>query len=236
MVDKLLQALKQAYAQLGLGDDVLTARAESLASTGLVTDENLSSVVASQKANLEAMQRDNDKRVSAALAKARKEHEDAIKASADEIERLKMELEKARKTAAGGGGNEHNAFEEAFNKRLDSITETIKSLTEANKGYEEKIKTMQSERETEIKVAKQKERREFIAGKAKEKGIPDWIIAHGFADIAEDATDEQIDAALNGYSQEIKTNFLPNKGGIPRFDGTKATKDMTDAIVKSAKM
>ena len=63
MKDKILNALKQEYAHLGLGDGILSGLAEMLAGTKLVTDENLQGIVAGQKAYLEDLQKSNDKRV-----------------------------------------------------------------------------------------------------------------------------------------------------------------------------
>lgn len=87
MKDKIFQKLKQGYSRLGLGDEVLQAHAESLAATGLVTDENIDNVVNAQKGFLEGLQRNYDTRVSSATAKAReaakKEFEDAAKAAAE---------------------------------------------------------------------------------------------------------------------------------------------------------
>ena len=44
MKEKLFNALKQKYSNLGLSDETLQSVAESLANTGLVTDENLDTV------------------------------------------------------------------------------------------------------------------------------------------------------------------------------------------------
>lgn len=49
MKDKIFQLLKQEYKSLGLGDEVLQAHAEMLDKMGLVTDDNIETVVASQK-------------------------------------------------------------------------------------------------------------------------------------------------------------------------------------------
>ena len=248
MKDKIFQALKQEFTHLGLGDEILTARAEALASTGLVTDENLQSVVSSQKASLEAMQKDNDKRVAAALAKAKKEYEDAkaksetehanaLKAESDKLAQALKDLEeaKAKLNAAGGGKGDDDKFtalEKAFNERFEQVQATIKTLNEANAGQAATIKKMEDEKTAAERAATAKARKESIAAKAKEKGIPEWLIAHGFADITDDATDEQIDTVLSGIAQEVKTNFLPDKGSSPKFDGTKATKADTDKMVQ----
>lgn len=41
MKDNIINVLKQAYVQLGLGDNILLELAEMLASTSLLTEENL---------------------------------------------------------------------------------------------------------------------------------------------------------------------------------------------------
>lgn len=56
MKDKIFNALKQKYSHLGLGDETLQSVAESLANTGLVTEENLDTVVAGQESMLKGYQ------------------------------------------------------------------------------------------------------------------------------------------------------------------------------------
>ena len=71
MKDKIFQKLKQEYSHLGLGNGILQAHAESLASLGLVTDENIDAVVAAQKSFLTNLQKDTDSRVTEAQKKAK---------------------------------------------------------------------------------------------------------------------------------------------------------------------
>ena len=82
MKDKIFQSLKQAYSSLGLGDALLQAQAETLASLGFVTDENLDAVVKAQETQLKAYQAANDKRVADALIKV-KEAADKDKKTAE---------------------------------------------------------------------------------------------------------------------------------------------------------
>ena len=87
MKDKIFQLLKQEYKSLGLGDEVLQAHAEMLDKMGLVTDDNIETVVASQKSFLESLQKDNDRRVTDAKKKfeeAQKAKEDAERKAAEE--------------------------------------------------------------------------------------------------------------------------------------------------------
>lgn len=58
---KLFNALKQDHSKLGLSDEVLQAYADSLASTGLVTDENIATISKGQETALKAYQSSIDK-------------------------------------------------------------------------------------------------------------------------------------------------------------------------------
>ena len=98
MKEKIFNALKQEYKALGLSDEILQGHANALAAIGLVTDENLSAVVAAQKDFLTGLQSGIDKRVTTAREKAladAKKTEDEAKA---EAERKKAE-EDAKKAA-----------------------------------------------------------------------------------------------------------------------------------------
>ncbi|MGM9810967.1 MAG: hypothetical protein ACI30J_08910 [Paludibacteraceae bacterium] len=146
MVNKIFQALKQEYPQLGLGDEILQARAEALAATGLVTDENLTAVVASQKANLEALQKSNDKRVADALAKSKKdadaaaeklkaEHAAALKAEQDKLSAAQKKLEEKRGGAGSGQlSQETQAAIDALKAEQDKLSAAQKKLEEKRGG------------------------------------------------------------------------------------------------------
>lgn len=112
MKDKIFQLLKQEYKSLGLGDEVLQAHAEMLDNMGLVTDDNIETVVASQKSFLESLQKDNDRRVT----DAKKKFEEAQKAK-EEAERKAAE-EEAKKKA---DEEAKKAAEEAEKKRLEEL-------------------------------------------------------------------------------------------------------------------
>lgn len=95
MKDKIFQLLKQEYKSLGLGDEVLQAHAEMLDKMGLVTDDNIETVVASQKSFLESLQKDNDRRVTDAKKKfeeAQKAKEDAERKAAEEEAKKKADI------------------------------------------------------------------------------------------------------------------------------------------------
>ena len=125
MKDKIFQLLKQTYKSLGLGDEVLQAHAEALDKLGIVTEDNLQTVVDGQKNFLETLQKDNDRRVGDAKKKfedAQKQKEDEAKKLADEAAKRKAE-EEAKKQA-----------EEAERKRLEDIAKQ-KEMPEYLKKY-----------------------------------------------------------------------------------------------------
>ena len=101
MKEKIFQKLKQAYSHLGLGDNVIQAHAESLDAIGLVTDENIDTVISAQKNFLENLQKTNDKRVTDAVVKAKtdaqKEFEDTESKKKAEEEARKAEDQKREK-------------------------------------------------------------------------------------------------------------------------------------------
>ena len=93
MKEKIFESLKREYSNLGLADEILQGHAESLAATGLVTDENLNVVVSSQKTFLSSLQSGIDKRVTDAVNKAREKKDDTAKGgeqdkNATEIQKL----------------------------------------------------------------------------------------------------------------------------------------------------
>lgn len=107
MKAKIFSKLKQEYSALGLGDEILQGRADALAKTGLVTDDNIDLIVSVQKEDLEALQKLNDKRVSSALEKqrqaweeeSRKQKEAADKAAEEDAKKKAAAEEEARKKA-----------------------------------------------------------------------------------------------------------------------------------------
>lgn len=84
MQEKIFNALKQEYSRLGLGDEVLMAHAAALNAMGLVTDENLQTVVKAQETFLSNLQKANDRRAADAAKKAKE----------DEAKRLETEWQK----------------------------------------------------------------------------------------------------------------------------------------------
>ena len=203
MKDKIFQLLKQEYKSLGLGDEVLQAHAEMLDKMGLVTDDNIETVVASQKSFLESLQKDNDRRVTDAKKKfeeAQKAKEDAERKAAEEEAKKKAD-EEAKKAAEEAEKKrleelakknempdylkkyfeEQKASEEARTKEREEFKELIKTLNQKNtdqaKTYneqmEEQSKTIKELQETIQKQAEEAKAKEEAAAKAKAKADHD---------------------------------------------------------------
>lgn len=131
MKDKIFQRLKTVYSHLGLGDDVLALQAQTLSDLGLVTEDNIETVVAAQKSFLEGLQRAADKRATDAATKAKaelaKQHEEELKKKAEE-EAQKKAAEEAAKAAAEAEAKkkadeeaQRKAAEEAERKRQEEM-------------------------------------------------------------------------------------------------------------------
>lgn len=148
MKTKIFNALKQAYSSLGLGDEVLQEQAGALAATGLVTDENLATVVQGQKTFLSSIQ--------TTLDKARTERTKAEKEA----------KEKADKEAA-----EKAAAEAAKEKKEPTQAEIIAAaVAEAMKPFADKLTTVETQTAAE-------KRQSEVTVKAKEYGVPDSFVS-----------------------------------------------------------
>ena len=224
MKQKIFQKLKQAFSNLGLGDEVLQAHAESLAPLGLVTDENIDNVVNAQKPFLESLQKNYDTRVTSATAKAKeaakKEFEDAAKETARK-EREERERQKKEKEMPDW----YKAEKEASDKTIKELLASVKTMKE---GYD----AMKSENDKFKAEKTAAERKNSIISKAKELGIPQYRIDEGFA-IADDADESKIMEHLTKVATNTKSQALPsNKGVYPLSDGA-PSKEVCDNIVKA---
>lgn len=160
MKEKILNALKQRYSSFGLGGDILAAHAEALDALGLVTEDNLQSVIDAQETYLAKLQQMNDKRVTDATksveerlkreqtekeakkaeaeAAAKKEAEEKAKAEAD----AKEAEEKAKAEEA-----EKKAKEEEERKRLEELKKKEDIPDYFKKAQEEALNRAKEERE-----------------------------------------------------------------------------------------
>lgn len=123
MKEKIFQALKLAYVNLGLSDEILQGQADALAAIGLVTDDNLATVVQGQKAFLASLQSGIDKRVTDAVNKA-----------------------KEKEAASGGEQNKRQPNEEPewFKQYKQQQEERFSSLQEENETF--KAEKLRAER------------------------------------------------------------------------------------------
>lgn len=226
--EKIFQALKQAYAQLGLGDTILQAHAESLAAIGFVTDENLATVVAAQKQFLEGLQKANDKRVTDAIAKAKTDAKSEYEA---EVARKKAEKE-AKEREEQLRREKEKGMPDWYKLEKAAADKTMKELLDSMKVMKSGYDAMKTENDKFKAEKALSERKNSIISKAKELGIPQWRIDEGFV-IADDADDNAITAHLATVSNNVKAQLLPgDRHSFPLSDD-KPDKDVVKAIAKS---
>ena len=248
MKAKIFAKLKQEYSSLGLGDEYLMSKADSLAATGLVTDDNIDAVVACQRKELEGLQKANDKRVTDALEKERKKHEEETRKKEQEAEEARR---KAEEDAAAKKKGEHtdlvtNPDVEALRKQVEELTAAgkkrdeeyaanLKTLTESRDSLGKQVKELVDKNAASEAAAAKAARNAMIMAKAKELGVPQWRIDEGFT-LAEDASDEVITETLTKVANNINTNLLPGTKNIFPMSGNDPTKEelasMAASIVK----
>ena len=218
MKSLIFQKLKQEYSHLGLGMEVLQAHAEALAATGLVTAENVDTIVSSQAAFLESIQKANDQRVTSAQKKAKEDARKEFEASAEEAKRL-AEEEAKRKAMEGDMPDWYKREKEAQTKN-DELLARLAEGFEAIKRENEAFKLEKANAE----------RKNLIHSKAKELGIPEYRIKEGFS-IADNADESAITEYLTTVANNIKANQLPsNKEAFPM--STNLKKEDIDSIAK----
>lgn len=165
MKEKIFQKLKTKYSSLGLGDEILMAQAEMLASTGFVTDDNMDSIVDVQKGYLEGLQKANDKRATEAAKTAKEnakkefEEEQAKKEAEAKAAAEKAAKEAEEKAAAEKAAKEakEKAEKEAAEKAAREEEER-KRLEEMKKNQEipQAVKDMQADLLKKIQEERQK--------------------------------------------------------------------------------
>lgn len=245
MKSLIFQKLKQEYSHLGLGKEVLQAQADALAATGLVTEENIDTIVSSQASFLESIQKANDQRVTDAQKKAkedaRREFEaksEADKAKAEEEARKaeeeakrKAEEETMRKEQEKQMPDWYIKEKEAHAKSMAESSELLKKLAESNEMLRKGFDAIKKENDAFKLEKATTERKNLILAKAKELGIPEYRINEGFS-IADDADEAAITDYLTGVSNNIKAYSLPtNKEAFP-LSGAELKKDEIDSIAR----
>lgn len=147
MNSKLFNALKQAYSKLGLGDEQLQAYADSLAATGLVTDENLSAVVGGQENALKSFQSTIDRE---------RQQKTAIQRAMDDYKAAHPEM--------GAQKEPEKISPESISKMVaEAISSALKPISEKVESFEQKSSL--------------EKRNSEIAAKAKEYGVPDAFVS-----------------------------------------------------------
>jgi len=204
MNKKLFTQLKTDHSNLGLTDELLQAYADSLVATGLVTDDNITTISQKQSAALKAFQSTFDK-MRVDKSNASKEAE-ALKAKLAELE---SKLPKEEK-------KEDNNANDIEKRIQDAIQAAIKPLSEKLVSYETK--------------EAQSKRMNTIASKAKELGIPQWRIDEGF-NFQESDEDEVIATTLSKIKQNIVTASLDKSRGLQIDTESKPSNEDTDAIL-----
>ena len=160
-IEEIIQALKQAYgSKYGVADDIYRGLAETLLATGLVTKENLATVVQGQDKVLRAIQSGNDK-VATEIANLKTEKAELEKK--DKTEPPKPDPKQDPKPDEQKGLTLEDVTT-AIAKALEPVTQSINDIN---------------------KAAKLKTRSEEIAAKAKEYGVPENFVKR--FNIADDA-------------------------------------------------
>lgn len=132
MKEKIFQNLKQTFSNLGLGDEILQGLAETLDATGLVTDENMATVIQGQKNFLTSLQSGIDQRVTGAVNKAKEKKEEPSRegtggAQQPDIEKMINEAIAARVNPLQEKLNAYEA-NEAKSARSNLIAKKAKEL------------------------------------------------------------------------------------------------------------
>lgn len=137
MKEKIYNQLKQEFSKLGLSDELLQSVAASIDSTGLVTDENLATVVKGQENMLKSYQSNLDKLRTEGAG-------------------FKKELEELRARGGKGGGQQQQPDEmpEWFNKYREEQDKKINAIIAENEKF--KAEKARGERNAMI-LAKAKE-------------------------------------------------------------------------------
>ena len=248
--NRIFALLKQVYSSLGLGDDVLKQHAIMLEQSGLVTAENVETVVNSpaQKSYLEKMQSQLDTVRTSATEKGRKKAEEEYqkkekeRKDAEEAARKKKEEEAAAAAAA--------AEEEKRKKELEGKSEWEKALSDLkaeqakrDKEWEQKMQgILDANKTSEATIADLKKqlsdrdaaeaarvRMDAITKQAKELGVPQSMIDLGLnipADWDADKTTNYLTAMANNW----KTSHLPNEKQNPLANMGEPKKEDVDAI------
>jgi hypothetical protein len=207
MKNKIIEALQNKYKQLGLSAKAIEGAATFL-EPSVKEESEIEAAVAAVEPILKALQSEADTIRTAASTAAQ-----TAKAEAD---KKAAELEAKIKALGGDATLQTGAGDDIDAKIATKLAELVKPLQDKVNAYE--AKETASARAT------------LITTKAKELGLPDFMIKHGFV-IPEDADEAAIGATLAAIKQDYVTAGLPNGNHFPIVSGDKATKEDADRIV-----
>ena len=213
-IQALFSALKTKYPQSGLSDNEIQGLAASLFATGLVTDENVNTIVDAQADAIKKMQSLFDSRFTTQKNALTQSLTDSLKES------LKGDFEKTfkEKYHIGDDGKQKQTSQQ--DEDLDA--KLAKLLDEKLKPFTDKITAEEARRTQEQRTAQ-------ILEKAKAAGISEELAK--MLNVPSDVQD--LDAFMKDKAQQL-TNLgfqpvvPPSGGGEPEGDG-KAIADIIKA-------
>lgn len=197
-VQQLFSALKTKYPQSGLSDNEIMGLAVSLFATGLVTDENLNTIVDAQADAMKGFQSLFDKRFTS--------QRDAFKKT------FETDFEKAFKEKYHIGDDGKQVIKQ--DPPQDDISAIIaKALDEKLKPISDKLAAEDARRAAETRTAQ-------IIETAKANGISENLAK--LLNVPSDVTD--LDAFFKDKAQELtnlgfQPSVPPVKGGVQKTDG-----------------
>lgn len=197
-VQQLFSALKTKYPQSGLSDNEIMGLAVSLFATGLVTDENLNTIVDAQADAMKGFQSLFDKRFTS--------QRDAFKKT------FETDFEKAFKEKYHIGDDGKQVIKK--DPPQDDISAIIaKALDEKLKPISDKLAAEDARRAAETRTAQ-------IIETAKANGISEDLAK--LLNVPSDVTD--LDAFFKDKAQELtnlgfQPSVPPVKGGVQKTDG-----------------
>ena len=206
MKEKIYNQLKQEFSKLGLSDELLQSVAASIDSTGLVTDENLATVVKGQENMLKSYQSNLDKLRTEGAG-------------------FKKELEELKAKGGQGGAPQPKPqpkedMPEWFNKYKEENDKKLNALIEEN---------------TKFKAEKARgERNAMILAKAKELKISKSRIEEGFA-IPDDMDEAGITSYLSKVKKNEVAKGLEDRSSAfslstPEAQGKELAKEWAKSL------
>lgn len=219
---------------------MLQGRAEALAKSGYVTDENIDLIVSLEKETLQLLQRESDRRVSSALDKQRKQWDEESAKKAAEAEAAKKAEEEAAKKAA----------EEEAKKKADEESKRLADEAAKKKAAEDAEAQKKAAEEFAALEAKKNIPEDFLNYFKAEKeraAVERMEFQNQLAQLMEERKKESetyksmIDSLVNANT-ELKTNFETLKDGYNTLNSENEanklaakTKAREDFILNKAK-